>query len=68
MVSPEVSVTPLAVTTGEELSTSGAWNRFSSAFASATVRPVLALAVAPPRRNSPPSVGAPLTSSTLLPS
>ena len=33
---PEVSVTPLALTTGEELCTSGASKRLSSAFASAT--------------------------------
>jgi len=47
VVSPEVSVTLLAVTTGEELATSGAWYGFTSAFASVTVRPVLALAVLP---------------------
>ncbi len=59
-------MTPLAVTTGEELATSGAWNGSASALASATVRPEVAVVVA--RRNRPPSVGAPLTSSTLLPS
>src|SRR6202020_748164 len=73
VVSPSVRVTLLALTTGEELCTSGAWYGFTSALASATVSPVLAAALAPappppPRKNSPPSEGVPLTSSTFEPS
>ena len=58
---PEVSVTPLAFTTGDELLTSGAWNRFYERVRVGDGQPVLALAEVPPPRNSPPSVGAPLT-------